>query len=209
MVTRRSGPRTDLIRFVVAPDSTLTPDLAENLPGRGLWVLASRAVVETCGLEKVVSRAARRKLSVPDRLADRLEGLLLTRCQNLLGLARRSRAAAGGFGAARDAVMTGNAALLLIARDSAGRDGWELARRAQSRSVRVSRVLDATEIGAALGRERQVYVAIGPGSLADRLGRDLHRLSGFRRMPVAGVKTDKEEAAEDDGDAIRVFAQER
>jgi len=206
---RKSRPRTDLIRFVVGPDSTLTPDLAENLPGRGLWILASRAVVETCGLEKVVSRAARRKLAIPDRLADRLEGLLLTRCQNLLGLARRSRAAARGFSAARDAVMTGNAALLLIARDSAGRDGWELARRAQGRSVRISRVLDAKEIGAALGRERQVYVAIDPGPLADRLDRDLHRLSGFRGMPMSGVKADKEEVAEDNGEAARVFAQER
>ncbi len=187
----------------MAPDSTLTPDLAENLPGRGLWILASRAVVETCGLEKVVSRAARRKLSIPDRLADRLEGLLLTRCQNLLGLARRTRAVAGGFGAARDAAMTGNAALLLIAGDSAGRDGRELARRAQSRPVRVSRVLDAAEIGPVLGRERQVYAAIDSGPLADRLGRDLHRLSGFRGMPMTGVKTGKEDATEDDGEAQR------
>ena len=36
-----------LVRFVAGPDGQVTPDLARKLPGRGLWVAASRAAVET------------------------------------------------------------------------------------------------------------------------------------------------------------------
>lgn len=31
-----------LIRFVIGPDGQVTPDLLQKLPGRGLWVKASR-----------------------------------------------------------------------------------------------------------------------------------------------------------------------
>ena len=32
-----------LIRFVAAPDGTVTPDLGRKLPGRGMWVEAQSA----------------------------------------------------------------------------------------------------------------------------------------------------------------------
>jgi len=35
-----------MIRFVVAPDGTLVPDLAAKLPGRGMWLSASGDVLE-------------------------------------------------------------------------------------------------------------------------------------------------------------------
>ena len=37
VATGASGPTEDLIRFVADPDGVLTPDLAERLPGRGVW----------------------------------------------------------------------------------------------------------------------------------------------------------------------------
>ena len=35
-----------MIRFVKAPDNSLVPDIAEKLPGRGVWVLADRSSLE-------------------------------------------------------------------------------------------------------------------------------------------------------------------
>jgi len=213
VVTRESGPRDRLIRFVVAPDGMLTPDLAENLPGRGLWISASRQVVSSPGVAKAVSRAAKQRVTLPDDLVGLLERLLVARCQNLLGLARRSGATATGFGAVRDAVVSDQASLLLTARDSVGRDGRELAHRAKTRPVRVWTVLDAEELGAALGRERQVHVAVAAGPLADRLDRDLQRLAGFRASASdAGheeLSFDENAAALSDGEAARTSAQGR
>ena len=36
-------PVAEMIRFVVAPDGSVVPDLKRRLPGRGIWVTATRA----------------------------------------------------------------------------------------------------------------------------------------------------------------------
>src|ERR1700690_3911240 len=79
-----------LIRFVAGPDGVVVPDLARKLPGRGLWVAADRASVQTAARKNLFSRAARTKLSAGPELADQVEQLLLTRILNGLGLARRA-----------------------------------------------------------------------------------------------------------------------
>lgn len=186
-VTRRSGPRAGLIRFVVAPDGTLTPDLAETLPGRGLWVAASGEALAAPGLAKAAARSARKRVRVPDKLPDTVERLLAQRCRATLGLARRAGLVEAGYEKVRAAIADGRASLMLTARDSAGRDSRELARRAAAgrRPVRIAAALDSAELGAAFGRERLVHVAVAGGSLADRLYRDLQRLAGVRGTDVS------------------------
>ena len=45
IVTRRVRPVGELIRFVAGPDGSVVADLKRRLPGRGVWVTASRARV--------------------------------------------------------------------------------------------------------------------------------------------------------------------
>ena len=197
-VTRRTGPRDGMIRFVVAPDGTLTPDLAETLPGRGLWVTASRDALAAPGLTKAAARSVRKRVSVPAGLPDTVERLLAQRCRATLGLARRAGLVESGFDKVRAAIVSGGATLMLTARDSAGRDGRELARRAAagSKCVRIATALDSAELGAALGRERLVHVAVAVSPLADRLYRDLRRLAGVRQTAGAASLVDGETAHE-------------
>ena len=44
---RRGSPVDDMIRFVVAPDGAVVPDLRRRLPGRGLWITATREALAT------------------------------------------------------------------------------------------------------------------------------------------------------------------
>jgi len=46
VVTRERLPKERMFRFVVSPDRALIPDLAGKLPGRGIWLSASRDVIE-------------------------------------------------------------------------------------------------------------------------------------------------------------------
>lgn len=46
VVTRDRLAKERMIRFVVSPDRVLVPDLAGKLPGRGIWLSASRDVIE-------------------------------------------------------------------------------------------------------------------------------------------------------------------
>ena len=43
VVTRTVKPVDELIRFVVGPDGILVPDAKGKLPGRGVWITATRA----------------------------------------------------------------------------------------------------------------------------------------------------------------------
>src|SRR5271167_3598140 len=47
VLTRQRLPKERMIRFVVGPDRQIVPDLAAKLPGRGIWLSASRNVLET------------------------------------------------------------------------------------------------------------------------------------------------------------------
>jgi len=183
IVTRESGPRDGLIRFAVGPDGEVVPDLAERLPGRGLWLTARRDIVRAAVTRRAFGRAARRAVSVPEDLPDRLEALLARRCIEQLGLARRAGSAVFGHRACEEAVRAGNAAVLLTAAESVGRDARELAAR-MTREAHL-RVLTGEELGAAFGRDHLVHVAVLKGRLADSLVRDIRRLAGFRDRLVA------------------------
>lgn len=180
IVTRDPLSKPEMIRFVVDPDGVLTPDLAANLPGRGLWLTARRDIVETARTKRLFGRAARRSVAVPEALSDRLEALLAERCIGLLGFANRAGQLVAGFSQVRDWVRSGKAAILVIAAGSLGRDAKELER--MGRDIRRIRALASEEMGRAIGRERIVHMAVAPGKLADALEREARRLAGFRAV---------------------------
>ena len=51
LVTRETLPMNRLIRFCVSPERMVVPDLANKLPGRGMWVTADR---DFRGVEKEI-----------------------------------------------------------------------------------------------------------------------------------------------------------
>ena len=59
IATGEVQPKTGLIRFAVSPDGQVVPDLAEKLPGRGIWVSADRAAVEKAVKKGLFARAAK------------------------------------------------------------------------------------------------------------------------------------------------------
>ena len=106
-----------LIRFVAAPDGTVTPDLGRKLPGRGMWVEATRASVDQAARKGGFSRSAKAKLTASSDLADQVETLLVRQCLDRLGLARRAGALTSGFEKVSALVSSGKAAWLIEAAD--------------------------------------------------------------------------------------------
>ena len=117
LVTHEVMDESRLIRFVAAPDGSVAPDLARKLPGRGLWVAADRASIETAVKKNLFSRAARAPMKPAADLADMVEGLLFRRCLDQLGLARREGVLISGFEKALANVRSGKAAWIIEAAD--------------------------------------------------------------------------------------------
>jgi predicted RNA-binding protein YlxR (DUF448 family)/ribosomal protein L30E len=180
LVTGDRLPREAMIRFAVAPDGALVPDVAAILPGRGLWLTARREVVETAVKKRAFDRAARRGVTVPPDLADRIEALLAKRCGEAIGLARRAGTAVAGFEKVSSALKAGRVGLVLAAADGAEDGRRKIAGLAQGKPV--FDWLSSAELAAAFGREHAVHGGVGPGPLARRLLIDGKRLAGFRRM---------------------------
>ena len=174
-----------LIRFVAGPDGTVAPDLARKLPGRGLWVKASREAVEQAARKGVFSRAAKAKLTAPPDLAAQVEALLKTRLLAGLGLARRAGDLILGFEKAAAAASAGKVAWLVEAADGA-EDGrrkmLQAARRAAAAGLSAPRtmgVFTSEELGLALGLGNVIHLAFLAGRGAERWTLDVERLSGF------------------------------
>ena len=74
-VSREVRPIDELIRFVVAPKGDIVPDLKRKLPGRGLWVPASRGVVAEAVRRHHFSRGFKRDLRIPPTLPADTEAL--------------------------------------------------------------------------------------------------------------------------------------
>jgi predicted RNA-binding protein YlxR (DUF448 family) len=186
IVTGEVGPESRLIRFVAAPDGDVVPDVAARLPGRGLWVSASRDALDKAVAKRLFARAAKAEVRASADLADRAEKALVTRMLGDLGLARRAGSLLLGF----DNVLRGleSAApprLLIEARDGS-QDGKRKLYAAAHRlglACVVVECLTSAELGVALGRENVIHAAVQPGGLAQRLIFDAARLSGLRAAP--------------------------
>ena len=174
-------PKADLLRFVVGPDGTVLPDPAEKMPGRGIWCLPRRDMLEHARRRRRFARSARANVTVPSDLADRAADMLRRRCLDRIGLARRGGDVVAGFAKVRSLLAADGAALLLQARDAAtdGRDKLTRLAHARCPDLPVWAPFTAAEQGGAIGRDAVVHIAIRPGGHAEVMRRDCARLAGL------------------------------
>ena len=181
-------PENRLIRFVADPDGNVVPDAAAKLPGRGLWVEASKAAIDKAVEKKLFARAAKAQVTATADLSARAERALLARMIGDLGLARRSGALFLGFDNVLRELLGPKPPKALIEAIDGAADGkrklYAAAHRLELECV-VIECLTSAELGLALGRENVIHAAVQPGGLADRLIFDAERLSGFRDRPTA------------------------
>lgn len=179
IVTGRTAPKRELVRFVVDPAGRIVPDLAGRLPGRGIWVSADRAALSRAVEKRLFARAARQPVEVPEDLVDRVEAGLARRVVDAISLARKAGQAVAGFEKCREWLTGGRAAVLVQARDGSPRERARL--RPPAGPASLVEVLDASELGLAFGRERVIHCALAAGGLAPHVVEEAARLAGLRR----------------------------
>lgn len=186
-----SGASVDtagLIRFVVAPDGALTPDLAEKLPGRGLWVASDRPSLEIAIKRNIFSKAAKRQVKATPDLIPLVHTLLRRRCLDLLGLARREGGLINGFEKVLSSIKSGKTAWLIEACDGSedGRKRLLAAVRAVPHSPKVCGAFSNDELSLAAGQENTIHAALLSGRRVQRWSAEMGRLSGFEPLtPVS------------------------
>ena len=188
LVTGEVQPKRGLIRFAVAPDGVVVPDILGKLPGRGLYVSAERTALETAVAKGLFSRGAKRPVSVPDDLVTTIEDLLAKRVVESISMARKAGLAVAGYEKVRDWLGKDAVRILFQASDGSERGKSKLHPPGGRGSF--FEVLTASELGLSFGRERVIHAALGKGGLTERIREDAIRLSGVR-VDVGGDSAGK------------------
>ena len=183
-VTRVRLPKDEMIRFVVGPDRQIVPDLAADLPGRGIWLSARGDVLEVACKKGAFARAARGQVVVPPDLVSSITAALLRRIAETLGLARRAGQAIGGFAKAREWIAAGRVGVVVQASDGSPDERARFLGAAGSK-LSVVTPLDAAGLGAIFGRDHAVHVVVAPGRLAERLRVESAKLAGLLEVKPA------------------------
>ena len=173
-VTRQVRPIDELIRFVVAPAGEVIPDLKRKLPGRGLWVSASRQTVAEAVRRNQFGKGFKRDVRAAATLAADTESLLERGAIEALAMTAKAGQAVSGFSKVEDALKQGQATALIHAADGAP-DGIRkldaMARQNaengdESSKFPVITALTSEQLDLALGRSNVIHAAVlaGPAS---------------------------------------------
>jgi uncharacterized protein len=177
-VTRAVRPIDELIRFVVAPSGEVIPDLKRKLPGRGLWVSASRQAVAEAVRRNQFGKGFKRDVRVAPTLAADTENLLERSAIEALAMAAKAGQVVSGFSKVEGALAQRQAKIhvdaLIHASDGAA-DGirkldamvrQNAGNGDESREFPVVTALTSEQLDLALGRSNVIHAALlaGPAS---------------------------------------------
>lgn len=192
IVTGDTQPKAGLIRFVVGPDGTVVPDVLEKLPGRGMWVTASRDALDKAGKGKF-SKSAKAPVQVPDGLTAEVERQLARRVVDLIALARKAGLAVAGFEKVKGWLAGGeHVRALFQASDGSERGKSKLW---TPEGARYYGCLTAQELGLAFGRQTVIHGALASGGLSDRVVEEAAKLKSLREINGGEGTVGKEKKA--------------
>jgi uncharacterized protein len=178
VVSRNVRPIDELIRFVVAPSGEVVADLKRKLPGRGLWVSASRKMVAEAVRRHQFSKGFKRDVRAAATLAADTEALLQRFVLDALAMGAKAGQVISGFTKVADALErqgAGAARALIHASDGAA-DGIRkldaIVRQngkngGHSTEIRIVNVLTSEQLDLALGRSNVIHAALLAGPASD------------------------------------------
>lgn len=187
-----SGDVTDtanMVRFVLSPDGTVTPDILGKLPGRGVWVSANKDALTSVIKTKGFARGFKGKAIIPENLEIFVESLLAKRLLGLITMARKSGHIHIGYDQVKSAASVGGLAWRIEAKDGSedGRSKIRTLSKAVAKELelplpKVMGCFTNAELSAALSRESVVHIGLPRGPMAKAFKRDAKRLDGFKPL---------------------------
>jgi uncharacterized protein len=174
IVTRERGEPEDLVRFVCGPDGSIVPDIRCELPGRGVWVTARRALVGEAVKRKLFRRGLGEDCRAEDGLPDQVADLLRRTALNYLSLANKAGQVVAGFEKVAAAIGKGRVSVLLEAADGAEDGRRKLVGKLAStlassgQQAEIVRSFDSAALDLALGRPHVIHAALTGNGLAGK-----------------------------------------
>jgi len=173
----------NLLKFVLAPDNSLTLDLMDNLPGRSFWITASREVLEAACKKGLFSETASCQVILRENFINYVETALVEQFNSTIGFCRRAGFLIWGFEKVKTALVKKEVILRVEALDGSTSEKRKLD---SITIVPVLQSLYAYELATSFRRERLIHCALvkkrnsGLIGLASSLRDKSFRLAKFR-----------------------------
>ena len=177
-------PVAEMIRFVLAPDGSVVPDLKRRLPGRGIWITATRPALRNALARKAFARSFRREVRVAGDLVDSTERLLEQAALDALAMAHKAGRTTIGFARVEAALGRERVAALIQASD-AGQDGTRklqatLRQRPDAENIVIITTFAISQLDLAFGRANVVHAVLVAGPETEAFLARVARLERFR-----------------------------
>ena len=175
IVTRQVKPADEMIRFVIGPEDRLVPDVAAKLPGRGMWLTASKLSLADAIAKRAFAKSAKKPVDVPDDLSAQIERMLRQRVRDALSMSRKAGQLLSGHDKVMEALKKDNVVAMLHASD-ASEDG---VRKMKASDLPSYRGFSRDVLSEVTGKENAVHVAVLRGSAGAFFISELRRFALF------------------------------
>ncbi len=186
VVTRERLLKEQMLRFVLDPNGCVIPDIRCKLPGRGVWVEATKKRVEEAIARKAFARGFKQPVSVVSDMPDLIENLLHKDCLSALSLAYR----AGNviIGSAKLLEAIGKKPIVFILHSSeAAEDGCRKLDNKFSAALNSGEMpsnnvsfFSCEQLSSALGQPKVVHIGLKDGSVTNRFRRLVNMIEHYQ-----------------------------
>jgi len=173
VATREIKPIAQMIRFVLAPDGTVVPDLKRKLPGRGVWVTAERSVLAAAVERGAIRRGFKSNATVSKDLLVLVDRLLERSVLDSLAIAHKAGEVVAGFAKVEAAITVDPVVALLHANDASPDGSRKIAACLKRRfgegpeNIVTIAAFTSAQLDLALGRTNVVHAALLAGRASE------------------------------------------
>lgn len=178
---RRVADKDELLRFVLAPDRTLVPDLQAKLPGRGAYTCQKKTCLMAAVAKKQFARSFKGEVrcGTPEELVNQVAVRMEERIAAYLALANKAGKVVSGGDTVVEQLARRIPGIICIAADISPDIGEKMAYLAARAGVEHFALFDKERLGALIGKELRSVVAVERGGFSETIKKELERYRNF------------------------------
>ncbi|HEY6837527.1 MAG TPA: DUF448 domain-containing protein [Geobacteraceae bacterium] len=178
---REARDKGELLRFVVAPDRTLVPDLLGKLPGRGAYTCLREACLRAAVAKRQFARSFRGEVHVgdADSLVAQLATLMRARIASYVALANKGGKVVSGSDVVTELFRKRSPGILFLATDISAENRAKFMHMAEKSGTPCVALFDRDRLGELLGKEQRTVVAVEQGGFSETILREFDKYRNF------------------------------
>ena len=178
---REVKDKPELLRFVLAPDRTLVPDLLSKLPGRGAYTCPRESCLRAALAKRQFARSFKGEVIAgdADSLVARVASIMEERIASYLALANKGGKVVSGSETVLELLKKRTPGVVFVADDIAADSRDKIAFLAGKAGAPLVTLFSKARLGGLLGKELRGVVAVEQGGFSEAIMREMGRYRNF------------------------------